>query len=367
MVPVALPGNPFGQEVPLALKEILERAREGAVVPVAERDVERALSALLASEDIWRVIDLSGVPVMALVRVLSALKELGFLSWDGGRLVLTDRGRELARSLGIGPKLELKCPHCGGRGTALGPVGKIAAKFREIAANRPEAIQDFDQGYVTEETTLHRVAFMWSRGDLYGKELIVLGDDDLVSIAAGLTGAPKRIVVLEIDQRLVDFIRDIAAKENLPIEVKQHDLREPLPPDLKGHFDTFFCDPTESLRGFKVFAERGIAALEGPGGAGYLGLTHCEASYGKWREIQRFFLEAGAVIAELRDAFHDYVNWPYIDHMRSWPHLPVHRIPGRDEIWYRSALIRIELVEGPHIEERRYEGDIFSDEEAATT
>ncbi len=351
----------------MTLKEIAERARAGATVPIVERDVERALSALLASEDIWRVIDLSQVPVMALVRILAALKDAGLLVWDGGRLILTPQGRELAGALGIGPRLELKCPHCGGRGTVLGPVGEIADKFKEIARNRPEAVQDYDQGYVTEETTLHRVAFMWARGDLKGKELIVLGDDDLVSVAAALTGAPKRVVVLEIDQRLVDFIRDVAEVENLPIEVVQHDLREPLPSDIKRAFDAFFCDPTESLRGFMVFAERGIAALRGPGAAGYLGLTHCEASYGKWREIQRSLLEAGAVIAELRDAFHDYVNWPYIDHMRSWPHLPVHRIPGKEEIWYRSALIRIEIVEGPHIVERRYEGDIFADEEAATT
>lgn len=351
----------------MTLREIAERARKDAKVPITERDVERTLSALLASEDIWRVIELSRIPVMALVRVLAALKETGYLDWDGGRLVLTAEGMTFARKLGIGPRLELECPRCGGRGITLGPVEEIAAKFRGIAADRPEAIQDFDQGYVTEDTTLYRVAFMWSQGDLYGKEIIILGDDDLVSVAASLTRAPKRVVVLEIDERLVDFIREVAQKENLPIEVVQHDLREPLPPDLKGRFDAFFCDPTESLRGFKVFAERGIAALRGPGGAGYLGLTHCEASYGKWREIQRFLLDAGAVIAELRDAFHDYVNWPYIDHMRSWPHLPVQRIPGRREIWYRSALIRIEIVEGPHIEERRYEGDIFTDEEAATT
>jgi len=351
----------------LTLKEIVERARQGAKVPIVERDVERALSALLASEDIWRVIDLSQVPVMALVQVLSALKDTGLLDWDGGRLVLTPDGKRFAEAEELGPRLELKCPHCGGRGTTLGPVEEIVEKFKDIAANRPEAIQDYDQGYVTEETTLHRVAFMWSRGDLYGKELIVLGDDDLVSIAAALTRTPKKVVVLEIDQRLVDFIRDVAAKEGLPIEVVQHDLREPLPANIRGKFDTFFCDPTESLRGFVMFAERGIAALRGPGAAGYLGLTHCEASYDKWREIQRFLLDAGAVIAELRDAFHDYVNWPYIDHMRSWPHLPVHRIPGRDEIWYRSALIRVEVVKGPAIEERRYEGDIFADEEAATT
>ncbi len=351
----------------MTLREIAERAREGTAVPVGERDVERALSALLASEDIWRVIDLSGVPLMALVRILSALRDLGLLSWDGGRLILTREGREFTEELRIGPRLELRCPRCGGRGTVLGPVEEIAEKFKKIAAGRPEAIQDFDQGYVTEETTLQRVAFMWSRGDLFGKEIIVLGDDDLVSIAAALTTAPKRVLVLEIDKRLVDFIEGVAREEKLPIQVKQHDLREPLPSEIKGKFDTFFCDPTESLRGFKVFAERGLAALKGPGGAGYFGLTHVEASYTKWREIQRFLLEAGAALTEIRDGFNDYLNWPYIDRMRSWTYLPVQRVPGKREIWYRSALIRVELVEPLAIAERRYQGDIFADEEAATT
>lgn len=351
----------------MTLRELAERARSGTEIPITERDVERAISALLSSEDIWRVIDLSQVPVMALVRILGALREAGLVDWDGGRLRLTPGGREFAEGLGIGPKLELRCPRCGGRGTELGPVAEIAGRFGRIAANRPEAIQDFDQGYVTEETTLHRVAFMWARGDLQGKEIAVLGDDDLVSIACGLTRAPKRVVVFEIDGRLVDFIGGVARDEGLPIEVVQHDLREPLPPAARGSFDTFFCDPTESLRGFMVFAERGLSALRGPGCAGYFGLTHSEASLGKWAAIQRFLLESGAVITDLRDGFHAYVNWPYIDHMRSWPHLPVHRIPGRNEIWYRSALIRIEVLEGPKVEERRYTGDIFSDEEAATT
>ncbi|HDN19583.1 MAG TPA: putative methyltransferase, partial [Candidatus Acetothermia bacterium] len=132
-------------------------------------------------------------------------------------------------------------------------------------------------------------------------------------------------------------------------------------------FDTFFCDPTESLRGFLAFAGRGISALRGPGSAGYMGLTRREASLSKWRAIQKELISSGAAITDIRDDFHDYVNWPYIETMRAWGHLPVKRVPGRDEPWYRSALIRIELVEPPRVENVRLEGDIFTDPEAATT
>ena len=351
----------------MSLRRIAEKAREHTGLFLTERDVERTLSALRASDDIWRVVDLSDVPVMALCGILDALREEGLAEVSDGRIALTDSGRRLCEELSIPPAREFKCPACGGRGTALGPVAEIRDKFVEIAKSRPEAVQEFDQGYVTEETTLHRVAFMWQRGDLEGKEVIFLGDDDLVSIAAALTGAPRRVVALDIDERLVEFIKGVSEEEGLGIEVVRHDLREPLPDELVGAFDTFFTDPTESLRGFKAFVERGLLCLRGPGCAGYFGLTRREASLGKWREIQRFLLDAGAVVTDLRDDFNDYVNWPYIETMRSWPRLPTRRLPGAREIWYRSALFRLEVVEGPRAENVRYEGDIFEDEEAATT
>jgi len=349
------------------LHAIAETVRARTSLPFTGRDAERILAAILTSEDIWRIIDLADVPVMALCRALREMETAGWLEFAGQRIRLTQGGRELIQEVGVAPVLELRCPRCGGRGVELGPVAKIAEKFREIAASRPEAIQDYDQGYVTEESTLYRIAFMWARGDLAGKEILVLGDDDLVSLAAALTGAPKRVVMLDIDERLVEFVREVARREGLQVEALRHDLREPLPEELLSAFDTFFCDPTESLRGFLAFAGRGISALKGPGSAGYMGLTRREASLSKWRAIQRELLERGAVLTDLRDDFHDYVNWPYIETMRSWEHLPVKRVPGRDEPWYRSALIRIELVEAPVVENVRLEGDIFTDPEAATT
>jgi len=40
----------------------------------------------------------------------------------------------------------------------------------------------------------------------------VLGDDDLVGIALGLTGLARRVVVLELDARLTNFEREISSK-----------------------------------------------------------------------------------------------------------------------------------------------------------
>ncbi|HAF71247.1 MAG: Uncharacterized protein XD60_0580 [Acetothermia bacterium 64_32] len=351
----------------MELGGVAAEVRERTSAAFTDRDAERILAAILSSEDIWRVIDLADVPVMALCAALEVMGRAGWVEFTESRIRLTDAGRKLVQGLGIAPARELRCGRCGGRGLELGPVAKIAERFKRIVEARPEAIQEFDQGYVTEESTLYRVAFMWARGDLVGKELLVLGDDDLVSIAAALTGAPRRVVVLDIDERILEFVREVAQGEGLCLEVRHHDLRNPLPAGLLSCFDVFFCDPTESLRGFLAFAGRGISALRAPGCAGYLGLTRREASLLKWQAIQRELLSCGAAITDIRDDFHEYVNWPYIETMRAWDHLPARRVPGRVEPWYRSALIRIELVEPPKAVSERLEGDIFTDPEAATT
>ncbi len=349
------------------LAHLAQKVTERTGIPLTPRDGERILAALLASEDIWRIVELSRIPILAVCAGLRVLEEAGWVEGRHGLLRLTPAGERACRELRLAPAQELACPRCAGRGVEASLLREVAERFGRIAAGRPEARQEYDQGYVTEETTIARIGFMLAHGDLAGKDLLVLGDDDLVSLAAALTGLPRRVAVLDADPRIPSFIAAAAKAEGLAIETYVHDLRLPLPPHLQRVFDTFFCDPTESLRGFLVFAGRGIAALRGPGGAGYLGLTHAEASLAKWRAIQGELLRWGAVLTELRDAFHRYANWPYVETMRSWPHLPVKRRPGLLEPWYRSALLRIELVTAAAVDLGPVEGDIFEDDEAGTT
>jgi len=193
----------------------------------------------------------------------------------------------------------------------------------------------------------------------------VLGDDDLKSIAAALTGAPKRVLALDIDERLISFINETAAREGLKnLQAVCHDLREPLLDEWVGSFDTFICDPPESIVGLRAFVERGLVCLKGTGSAGYFGLTHVESSLDKWARVQRFLLDSGAVITELRNDFSSYVNWDYMEKMRSWAWLPTKALPER--IWYYSALYRLELLHRPRVENLRLTGNIFEDDEVAT-
>lgn len=354
-------------EAETKLANLLEETRREAPIPFSRRDAERTLAALLTTDDLWEAVRLSHATMRFLCAFWKQMVAERLLTATDGKLTLTEKGRDLVLALGISPAQEAVCDACEGRGVDFRKLfRKAAERFIAICKDRPETIQDYDQGYVTEATTLARIAFAWQRGDLEGKEIIVLGDDDLMSIATTLTGTPKRVLVLDIDERLINFINEVAEREELVnLQAVRHDLREPVPDEWLSAFDTFLCDPTESFVGFKAFVERGLLCLKGVGSAGYFGLTHVESSLDKWARIQQFLLESGAVITDLRDDFSGYVNWGYIETMRSWKWLPTKVVPK--SVWYCSAFYRIELLRKPQLENRRLEGNIFEDEEAATT
>ncbi|GGM95286.1 N(4)-bis(aminopropyl)spermidine synthase [Thermus composti] len=342
-------------------EDLVQTLQETTGLPVSRRDVERALGALKATEDLWENIRLSRVPLRVLVELWRVLQEKGLLRVEEG-LALTEAGRALAQEAPLPG--EAFCPACEGRGVLGARLpGRARERFLAWTQRRPPAIQDYDQGYVTPESTLARVALAWAWGDLEAKEILVLGDDDLTGLAAALTGLPKRVVVLDADPRIVRFLEEAARAEGLPLEAHVHDLREPLPETWVHAFHTFFTDPVEGPLGLQAFVGRGLLALKGEGCAGYVGLTHVEASLAKWAQFQRFLLENQAVITELRDGFHLYENWDYIPSMRAWPWLPVKRLPEKP--WYTSALIRLELLGTPSLPNEPIQGDL-QDEEATT-
>lgn len=362
----ALLGGKSGVFSFIKMEKLYRVAVSRTKIPITKRDLERAIAALLVCDDIWEIIDLSDVPFIALCVILDVFKEEGLLEVDGSKLILTDEGKKLASSMRIEPALAFKCQRCNGRGIEIETMGDIA-RFKEIAFNRPQPLQKYDQGYVTVETTLARVALMWERGDLAGKEIIVLGDDDLVSIAAGLTGKPARVIAIDIDKRLVELINEVAKEHDLKIKAYLHDLSKPLPRGWLESFDTFVTDPPESLQALKAFLERGLVCLKGIGSAGYFGLTRRESSLAKWHKLQLQLLRWGVCITDLIDDFNEYLNWGYIEDMGGWKRLPTFISVSKPKgIWYRSSFYRVEVIR-----KAKYTNDPllidFEDVEAATT
>jgi predicted methyltransferase len=68
---------------------------------------------------------------------------------------------------------------------------------------------------ITAEDAIIRVGFIHERGDLVNKELLMIGDFDCLSIVAAMSGLPKRVVVLDVDDRLIAYINQVAADLNL--------------------------------------------------------------------------------------------------------------------------------------------------------
>lgn len=326
------------------LVRIAEKASRLAGIKIYQREVERVLGALLKSAEFWQVVSFSRLPVGAVVEIIRELINNGLVAPDNGALHLTPRGKKEVQARAIVPPEIRICPECAGRGLAFDAHRELLARFQEMVQQRPDARGEYDQGYVTPETTVARVILLTAKGDLQNKDLIILGDDDLVSVAAALSGLPRRVVVVEIDPRLISFVRSLAAAHNLKIEVYQQDIRKRLPAELCQQFDTFLTDPPETIPALELFLTRGLAALKGPACAGYFGLTYAESSLDHWLTFQQILTtKLKVVVTDIIHNFNEYVNWAYLlDTVRK--DLSFVQVKPRLN-WYYSSLCRIETRE----------------------
>ncbi|MCS7149648.1 MAG: bis-aminopropyl spermidine synthase family protein [Caldimicrobium sp.] len=250
---------------------------------------------------------------------------------------------------------------------------KILEDFKSLTRERPLPTSDYDQGFIRPEDTLKRAAFIYERGDLEDCEIFILGDDDLLSIALALIGLPKKIVVVEIDQRINDFIAkkmtEIGYKD---IEIHNYNVLDSLPEVFLKKFDVFVTDPVETQKGLKLFVSRCISTLKGKGSTGYLGFTHREASLQKWRDFQRFMLDSGFVIT---DILRDFTTYPekensWVDFYRTYRIMKEFDLELPDVDWYKSCFLRFEVVEGPYLFDVPTPADLeelYFDEEAWAT
>lgn len=347
------------------VRQLSEVVTEKTKVNTTARDVEKVISGLASSSHFWEIVCATQKPFSVVAEIIGALKEKGLVIVDQeGEITLTPQGQEFLKENFIAPRRDYTCPACEGRGIGLGKIKEWMQKFDELTVDRPKAIIDYDQGYITTASVMARVALMTERGDLEGKKLLVLGDDDLLSLAAGLTGMPKEIVVLEIDDRLVNYINEKASMLSVPVKALKYDFRDKLPEQYVGYFDTFNTDPPETIEALEVCMTRGLSSLWGEGCAGYFGLTRTEASLKKWSQFQQMLLSKFKVaITDIIDNFNHYVNWDYLLGSIRDDYSFVQVKPKLN--WYRSSMYRIETVSGfEKIENKPMPCELYVDEEA---
>ncbi len=244
------------------------------------------------------------IPVTAAVR--RELEKQGLLTRNGGASLTTTGEKFVREKLGFVYSQRLLCPTCNGRRVEIPEEFRpIIEKLSKYSSLRPRSLSWLDQAHGTPETAMLRALFMLERGDVEGRKVVFLGDDDLTSIAVGLLGVAEKIVALDVDGRLIRTIRSISEKENLQITPIQSDLKEPLPDILHHKFDVVFTDPPYTIPGLTLFISRGVEALQKRQGAVvYLAFAH--QSPKKMVTMQRILNKMGLAIVEQIPRFNTY-------------------------------------------------------------
>ncbi|MBY8986451.1 MAG: adenosylmethionine decarboxylase [Candidatus Lokiarchaeota archaeon] len=182
--------------------------------------------------------------------------------------------------------------------------------------NRPAPEFALDQSHADLSTVIRKTLFLIKRGDLEGRNLIFLGDDDLISLAVGLTKLAKSITVLDIDNRVLNYISKSVEELSLDkISVISHDLRDPFPDDIVNKYDVVVMDPPYTNEGLRLFLKRASQVLKSNvniDGRNYsINGKKCILSFGnkppeQMQRLQFSILDHGFIINEMIPDFNHY-------------------------------------------------------------
>jgi predicted methyltransferase len=208
-----------------------------------------------------------------------------------------------------------RCPCCGGLGVVVPEeAAALAGPLERAALAEPAAKLDLDQTHCTAETKLRRVLAMHEAGALAGQRILLLGDDDLVSVAlavfaghAGPGARPRAVTVLDCDPDLVRYLRGELGTAGFAAEVIEHDLRDPLPEGLAGAFDVACTDPPYTVAGAELFLSRAVAALA-PGAGGHVFFSFGPRRPAETVQVQRLMADMGLAVRSLTPGFNAYTG-----------------------------------------------------------
>ncbi|HLC36887.1 MAG TPA: bis-aminopropyl spermidine synthase family protein [archaeon] len=264
------------------------------------------LSMLLGKKrTFFELLELSDSFTLSLAEALQSLKKKKLIEYKNFLFSLTKKAKVFAEKNNLTPFNSIFIKKGFRKGIDFSSYKDLIKKFKKFHLKKPESDSSFLQGAMRAEDVIARIALANEYFDLKNKSILVIGDDDLLSIALALTKLPKKIIVLEIDERIVDFLNNEAVKQGFPIKAEKFNVEFPLPEKYLNNFDCFFSDPVESLEGITLFLSRGASALK-KNSSMYFGLTRMDASLKKWFEIQKRLLKMNFVLTDIFPGFSFY-------------------------------------------------------------
>lgn len=190
-------------------------------------------------------------------------------------------------------------------GIAYKKAVELLEKYQE---RRPTPRREYDQFTATIETAARRVSLIDFFGDVKGKRVLFLGDNDFTSIAVASLREEGSITAVDIDERILEEINNVSQEQSFDIKTSKYDARERFPDELSDRFDVVFTDPPYTLRGIKLFVSRAVEALDKNNQAGRIYVCYGNSDRAKERflPIYEALADSGLMMRWIFDKFNRY-------------------------------------------------------------
>ncbi|MET9500822.1 GNAT family N-acetyltransferase [Streptomyces sp. NPDC006622] len=281
------------QEGPPGVRSVLRALRR--LAPASTRDISRA----------------TGLPVPIVAALGNELRRRDLLTAERPSR-LTRAGLDVVAELGMDLTLDATCATCEGRELVIPSVlDEAVRRLRALMESGPAADMAIDQSHCTPETKVRRVLALLAAGALPGGSLLLIGDDDLVSLAVAVVGdvlgSPivERVTVVDISPEILAYVRKVSAGLGTRVETVEHDLRQPLPAELHDGFDVAMTDPPYTAEGARLFLSRAVEGLR-PGPAHSVFFSFGGKSPDEMLEVQREIMALGLVTNGYIRNFNEY-------------------------------------------------------------
>ncbi|OGI15342.1 hypothetical protein A3K63_05490 [Candidatus Micrarchaeota archaeon RBG_16_49_10] len=341
--------------------ELLEDARKFSERHSTRDSLVRVLQVFKKnhSPKLWEIYEKTEEYLPSALGIVMAMEKGGFIEPENGFLKLTGKGKNLV-DLVVPKAVDYRTMEDFRFGVKMpAELKRIEGEIRRISQ---ELIMkdEFDQAPITADSVVLKAYHMISRGDIAGKSVVLLGDDDLMSIVLGLTSLPKEILVIDIDKDVAGIVEKYSKKLGIkvPMRAVVHDFRKPIPKNIRGKFDTFVTQPPDTVLGMLLFVSRGVELLKDePGMVGYAGFTKTGCPQLGILDFWEKIVGMKLVISEVIPKFTVY---PGIRTEIKEVEVPEFIDYPPKQFWYISDLIRLKTTKRSKsmFEGKTFEGDI---------
>jgi predicted methyltransferase/DNA-directed RNA polymerase subunit RPC12/RpoP len=253
----------------------------------------------------------AGLPLPIVAAIGNELRERRVLTRDRPSR-LTTYGVDLLAELPADDGPDPTCPECQGHEVVIPPelTGVVASLDRLVAAG-PAADLTLDQAFCTAETKVRRVLLMIRYGILPSTDLLLVGDDDLMSVTVAMVAAAldrplaRRLGVVDLSADVLDLIEDRLADLDQRVEIVHQDLRDPLEERLAGRYEAAMTDPPYTPEGARLFLSRAVEGLR-PGAGRSVVFSFGPKGPAESLEVQRSIVDLGLTTRAMHPDFNAY-------------------------------------------------------------